>query len=82
MNSLGPPESEQDLSPADLLFHTVDKILSRELAKPQSETQVAKLLGVSKAQTKKWLEHLVKDGSVEKLKKPVRYRAVGTAKLL
>lgn len=82
VNSLGPPESEQDLSPADLLFHTVDKILSRELAKPQSETQVAKLLGVSKAQTKKWLEHLVKDGSVEKLKKPVRYRAVGTAKLL
>ena len=77
-----PSKHEQTLSPADRLFETVESILTSELAVPHSETQVMKILGVSKAQTKKWLQQLVERGAVEKLKKPVRYRAVGTAKLL
>ena len=77
-----PSKHEQPLSPADRLFETVENILTSELAAPQSETQVMKILGVSKAQTKKWLQQLVERGALEKLKKPVRYRVVGTAKLL
>ncbi len=77
-----PPKHEQSLSPADRLYQTVESILTSELVVPHSETQVMKILGVSKAQTKKWLQQLVEHGAVEKLKKPVRYRAVGTAKLL
>lgn len=77
-----PSKHEQTLSPAERLFETVESILTSELAVPHSETQVMKILGVSKAQSKKWLQQLVERGAVEKLKKPVRYRAVGTAKLL
>jgi DNA processing protein len=76
------PKREEGLSPADTLFQTIERILTDELAQPRSETYVAKMLGVSKAQTKKWLQQLIKRGTIEKLKKPVRYRAVGTAKLL
>jgi predicted Rossmann fold nucleotide-binding protein DprA/Smf involved in DNA uptake len=79
---LPPSKREQTLLPADRLFETVESILTGELAEPHSETQVMKILGVSKAQTKKWLQQLVERGAVEKLKKPVRYRAVGTPKLL
>ncbi len=82
VNQLTVPNREQGLSPADILFQTVERILTDELAQPRSETYVAKMLGVSKAQTKKWLQQLIKRGTIEKLKKPVRYRAVGTAKLL
>lgn len=75
-------DREQHLSPAAMLFQTVERILISELAEPRSEIAVAKILGVSKAQTKKWLQQLVNLGTVEKLKKPVRYRTVATAKLL
>lgn len=76
------PAREQHLTPAAMLFQTVERILISELAEPRSETAVAKILGASKAQTKKWLQQLVKLGAIEKLKKPVRYRTVATAKLL
>jgi DNA processing protein len=82
VNQLTVPNREEGLSPADILFQTVERILTDELAQPRSETYVAKMLGVSKAQTKKWLQQLIKRGTIEKLKKPVRYRVVGTAKLL
>jgi len=73
---------EQSSSPADRLIQTVEEILVSELTEAHSETQVATILGVSKAQTRTWLQQLVKRGTIEKLKKPVRYKAVGTAKLL
>ena len=47
------------------------------MTKPMTEQDVAELLDVSKAQAKSWLVRLVKSGSLEKLKKPVRYQAVG-----
>jgi DNA processing protein len=75
-------KDEEVLTPAETLFQTVERILTCKLAEPHSENQVVKILGVSKAQAKKWLQQLVERGTIEKLKKPVRYRAVGTAKLL
>jgi hypothetical protein len=69
-------------SPADELFDAVQNILIRELSKPLSETEVAELLAVSKAQAKAWLKELLQRGVIEKLNKPVRYRAVTTQSLL
>jgi predicted transcriptional regulator len=69
-------------SPADALFDAVQNILSAELSKPLSETEVAELLAVSKAQAKAWLKELLKRGVIEKLAKPVRYRVISTAVLL
>jgi predicted Rossmann fold nucleotide-binding protein DprA/Smf involved in DNA uptake len=69
-------------SPADRLFDSVADILSHELTEPRSEAEVVELLAVSKAQTKAWLNQLVKRGVIEKLTKPVRYRVITTATLL
>lgn len=68
--------------PADALFDAVQAILSRELSKPLSESEVADLLDVSKPQAKAWLKELLNRGVIEKLAKPVRYRVVSTAALL
>ena len=57
------------------MFGSVRKILRQELAEPKTEADVAKLLAVSKSQAKEWLKKLVADGELEKLAKPVRYRA-------
>ena len=69
-------------TPADELFDAVQNILIRELSKPHSETEVAELLAVSKAQAKAWLKELLNRGVIEKLAKPVRYRVISTAALL
>lgn len=69
-------------SPADALFDTVQAILSRELSEPRSESEIAKLLDVSKPQAKAWLKELLSRGVIEKLSKPVRYRVITTAALL
>jgi predicted Rossmann fold nucleotide-binding protein DprA/Smf involved in DNA uptake len=77
-----PRTDEHTLSPAEVLLHAVETIVTRELNEPRSEADVAKLLQVSKAQTKAWLQQLMKQGSIEKLLKPTRYRTVGTKSLL
>lgn len=73
---------ERLISPAADLFRAVETIVTRELNEPRTEAEVAKLLDVSKAQTKAWLQQLIRQGSIEKLSKPTRYRAVGTKNLL
>ena len=62
--------------PAEELFKTVREILRRELVSGQTEREIVSLLGVTKPQTKEWLAKLIKEGSVEKVKKtkPVQYR--------
>src|SRR5665213_237302 len=68
-----PPKS--DPRPSQALFNPVREILRRELAEPKSDIEVAELLNVAKPQAKIWLTRLVKDGGLERLTKPVRYRA-------
>jgi DNA processing protein len=85
--SVAPDQSLSDApdkssSPADRLFQVVELILVRELTGPRADVEVAKLLGVSKTQAKIWLQQLVKRGLLEKLTKPLRYRAVSTARFL
>ncbi len=63
-------------SPQEELRLTVSRILSRALTQPRSEAEVAELLGVLKPQAKAWLLELLKEGILEKLSKPIRYRAV------
>lgn len=75
-----PTGTPPPFSPSERLFESVQEILRHELAEPRTEAQVAKLLGVSKAQAKSWLVRLVRAGFLEKLsKKPVRYRATASA---
>jgi DNA processing protein len=75
-----PTRTPPPLSAGEKVFQTVQEILRQEMTEPRTEAQVAKLLGVSKAQAKAWLVRLVKAGLLEKLpKKPVRYRATTSA---
>ena len=42
---------------------------------PKSDAEVAADLQVSKTQAKEWLQRLVKEGVLEKMSKPTRYRS-------
>lgn len=71
-------------SPAEELFKAVREILRRELAVGHTEAEIVNLLGVTKAQAKQWLAKLIKDGTVEKIKKtkPVQYRVATNSERL
>jgi hypothetical protein len=80
-----PPEAggrAATLPPDQELMNLVREILVRELTEPKSEAAVAELLKVSKPQAKLWLTRLVADGGLEKVPKPLRYRAARTAAIL
>lgn len=72
-----PTSSEAGLipqRPADELFAKVTELLARmEVAK--SEAEVASDLGVSRPQARDWISRLVEEGILERLSRPVRYRA-------
>jgi len=68
--------------PADELFAKVRALLLEELSTPRTEAEMALQLEVSKSQVKTWLQRLVKEGIVEKLSKPTRYRATYGSRLL
>jgi len=81
------PESEQmttnrasssTATPAEALFDKVRELL-RNLEAPQTDAEVAEMLGATKSQAKAWLERLVGEGLIEKVKKPTRYRAVSSS---
>lgn len=81
------PQSEQTIinqnsivtaTPAEALFEKVRELL-RKLDTPRTDAEVAEMLRVSKSQAKEWLERLVKEGTLEKLKKPTRYCMVSTS---
>lgn len=85
--ALTPPVSAlfaaETASPAARLISSVRQILLQELAEARTEGEVAELLGVSKPQAKAWLLQLVKEGALEKLPRPVRFRvAKPSAQLL
>lgn len=63
------------VTPASELLDAVRRILVAELTEPRTEGEIAGLLGVSKQQAKAWLDRLVDEGLVTKLKKPARFRA-------
>ena len=71
-------------SPAEELFKAVREVLKRELAESRTETEITDLLGITKSQTKEWLERLLSEGAVEKVResKPARYRTIVASHLL
>jgi predicted Rossmann fold nucleotide-binding protein DprA/Smf involved in DNA uptake len=72
--SIAPPSiPEPDSSPADELFATVRSLVLRLAREPMKATDIARGLGVTAPQAQKWLNLLVKDGTLEKSKRPVRY---------
>ncbi len=68
-----------DLCPAEKLFARVRVLLPRYLDESRSETEVTQALDVQKPQASRWLKRLMTDGVIERLSKPVRYRAVDAA---
>jgi predicted ArsR family transcriptional regulator len=52
----------------------VKEILGR-VTTARTIAEVAADIGVTKGQAKNWLQRLAKEGVLEKLSKPVRYRA-------
>lgn len=78
-----PPPSAAGVAtrPAEELFAKVRSLLLEELSTPKTDAEVALQLEVSKNQLKTWLQRLVKEGVVEKLSKPIRYRATRGSRL-
>ncbi|WP_295578573.1 DNA-processing protein DprA [uncultured Lamprocystis sp.] len=62
------------LTPAEELFATVRSLIER-MPEPKTEAEIADELNVPAAQAKKWLARLMEEGVVEKMVRPVRYRA-------
>jgi predicted Rossmann fold nucleotide-binding protein DprA/Smf involved in DNA uptake len=71
----GSQVSDSSLTPADELFAKVRELL-KEMTTPKTDAQVAADLQVSMRQAKEWLQRLVDEGVLEKLSKPIHYRAV------
>jgi len=67
----------QNTSPADELFAKVRELLAR-MDTERTEAQVAEELQISRNQAKQWLRRLTHEGVLEKLSKPVRYRATSS----
>jgi len=61
-------------TPAEELFSKVRSLL-QQMNTPKTEAEVAVELEVSKGQAKAWLHRLVKEGVLQKLSKPTRYRS-------
>ena len=67
--------------PADeQLFATVRRLLNG-LEVPKTEKEIAADLKVTTRQIKEWTKRLVKEGALEKLSAPTRYRAVKSSRL-
>jgi len=75
--------SEEDTSgipPSDQLFATVKTLLER-LDLPKTDKEIANELKVKTGQAKEWIKRLVKEGTLQKLSKPTRYRSTKNSKL-
>lgn len=68
------PAGIPDDAAAQLLHSTIVLILKKELTRPATESQVAQRLNILKPQAKVWLAQLVREGRVERLAKPIRFR--------
>ena len=69
--------AKSPVSPAEELFAKVKEILER-METPKTDAEVAEELNVSKSQAKEWLQRLVSEGVLQKLSKPVRYKAASS----
>jgi len=76
-DSIGSQLSDSSLTPVDELFANARESL-KTMTIPKTDAEVATDLQISKSQAKKWLQRLVKEGMLEKLSKPVRYRLVSS----
>ena len=65
--------------PHEKLLARVRELLLRYLDEPKNEADIAVALDVQKTQASSWLKRLVTDGAIERLSKPVRYRAADAA---
>lgn len=63
------------LSETEELFMTVRSLVARLVRKPMKAAEVARGLGVNATQAQGWLSLLVKEGMLEKSKRPVVYIA-------
>jgi predicted transcriptional regulator len=62
-------------TPAKELLDAVRAILVRALTKPLTQKEVAELLGVQSKQASTWLNALVEQRALTKMKRPTRYVA-------
>lgn len=65
-------------TPAEGLFARVRELLER-MDTARTAAEVAADLQIGKSQAKSWLERLAKEGVLQKLSKPTRYRSVKSA---
>lgn len=73
------PSAATATFPAEELFAKVRSLL-RQMNTPKTDAEVATELNVSKSQAKEWLQRLVKEGVLEKLSKPTRYRSTTSSR--
>ena len=66
------------VAPAEELFTKVKELLER-MDEARTDAEVANYLAITRTQAKGWLERLVKEGTLQKLSKPIRYRSSKTA---
>jgi DNA processing protein len=75
--------SEKDttsIPPDEQLFAAVRTLLER-LDPPKTDKEIANELKVKTGQAKEWIKRLVKEGTLQKLSKPTRYRSSKNSKL-
>lgn len=68
-------------TPAEALFAKVKELLE-QMETPKSDAEVAAELQVSTTQAKEWLQRLVKEGVLEKVSRPTRYRSTTNVRRL
>ena len=81
--SEGDPSTQANsasLPPHEQLFATVRTLLE-QLDTPKTDQEIANELKVTKGQAKEWIKRLVKEGVLEKLSSPTRYRSAKNSKL-
>jgi predicted Rossmann fold nucleotide-binding protein DprA/Smf involved in DNA uptake len=77
--SAGTAEATADAQGIRDAYSAVEPLLLDILNEPMDEKVIAEKLGLLSAQAKVWLKRAVKDGSVRKMSKPVRYIATAKA---
>lgn len=66
--------------PDEQLFATVRTLLE-QIDLPKTDKEIANELKVTSGQAKEWIKRLVKEGVLEKLSSPTRYRSTKSSKL-
>lgn len=76
-----PSAAAVPMTSAEELFAMVRSLLQRMQA-AKTDAEIALELGISKSQAQAWLRRLVKEGVLEKLSKPSRYRSASGSRRL